>query len=113
MSLYNFLYNLQRKSYQSRKRILVGLVAVSFLFLATFWFFMFKNQVSQGTDPQVSPGSGEFSILDQKLPGPVAALAEGFKGLKSDIAQKIGEYKTKLDSGTGGNKRPVYELPVN
>ena len=113
MSLYNFLYNLQRKSYREKRRVLFGLLTISFIFLAVLWVFMFKNQVSRGTKSVSTSNLDEVSVLEEKMPGPTAALLEGFKGLKDDITRKIGEYKLKSDLKTNGETRSIHELPVN
>ncbi len=108
MSLYDFVYNLQRKPYKTKKRILAGLLIVSFIALSVFWVIMFRSQVTKA--PILSGGTEEtLGGKDQNLLSPVAALIEGVKGLKSDISNKIGE----LNIGPSEKERPVYELPQN
>lgn len=110
MSLYNFVYNLQRKSKKAKKRILVLLLFFSFAVLLVVWVFMLKSQLSRVS---LSGEAGPAKLLgeDQKLLSPMAALVEGFKGFKNDLTKKIGEYKGKI-SAEPEKIRPVYELPI-
>ncbi len=104
MSLYDFVYNLQRKPDRVKKRILAVLLIVSFILLSIFWVLMFKKQVSQtaiNSNKEIETVGGS-----QNLMGPAAAIIEGIKGLKSDISKKIGEFKSGPPA-----ERPVYELP--
>lgn len=112
MSLYNFVYKLQRKPEKAKRQILIILLVVSFLILAMFWVFMFKIQVSKTTNVDGSVGA---SLLgeDQKILSPFAALIDGFKGFKSDIAQKVQSYNQNSVSDSNQIVRPVYELPVD
>ena len=112
MSLYNFVYKLQRKPEKAKRQILIILLVFSFLILAMFWVFMFKNQVSKTTNVAGSSGT---SLLgeDQKMLSPFAALIEGFRGFKSDITQKIQIYNQNSVSDSNQVVRPVYELPVD
>lgn len=107
MSLYDFVYNLQRKPARAKKRILVALLIVSFVILSTFWVYMFKRQISR---TMISSGGAEETVggSGNSLIGPAAAIIDGIKGLKSDIAQKISEFKSESNK----KERPVYELPV-
>lgn len=112
MSLYNFIYQLQRKSERTKQRILIALLAVSFFVLAGFWVWLFKREVAQISS---SPVSGAERVLgsEGKLLSPLASLVEGFKGFKQDLADKITEYKTGWEANQNDKKeRPVYELPV-
>ncbi len=112
MSLYNFVYNLQRKPKKTKERILVGFLAASFIVLVTIWFFMFKNQLSQ-TRTALTPTSAKLLGEDQGLLSPLATLLQGFRGFKNDITQKIGEYRSNNAPATDSeNIRPVYELRV-
>ncbi len=112
MSLYNFIYKLQKKPERSRRQILFGVVAVFFVALIGWWVLMFKDQVSKISSSQ---NTGVENVLgsEEKLLSPLAALAEGFKGFKSDITQKIGEYKLNSSSNRVEKARPVYKLPEN
>ncbi|MFY9492906.1 MAG: hypothetical protein WAP55_00235 [Minisyncoccia bacterium] len=112
MSFYNFIYNLQKKSERTKQRILIALLVVSFFVLAGFWVWLFKNQVAQISS---SPMSGAERVLggEGKLLSPLASLAEGFKGFKQDLTDKITEYKTGWEASQNDKKeRPVYELPI-
>lgn len=112
MSLYNFVYKLQRKQAWYKRRVLVGLLVVSFLILVAFWVIMFRSQISK-TNNLYSAGGGEAETLgSEKMMGPVAALIDGFKNLKSDIAGKLSEFRQKTSEGDT-RTRPVYELPMN
>lgn len=111
MSLYNFLYNLQRKPYQTRKKVLAGLLIFSFLALAAFWVITFKKQVAEGLNGSEESGAAVLGE-NEKLLSPVAALIDGFKGFKDDIVKKVGEYKAGLNTADN-SARPVYELPQN
>ena len=111
MSLYNFIYNLQKKSERTKQRILIALLLVSFFVLAGFWVWLFKNQVAQISSPQVS-GAERVLGGEGKLLSPLASLVEGFKGFKNDVTQKISEYKLNSLSNKIENARPVYELPI-
>ncbi len=71
---------------------------------------MFKNQLNRIRIAEAPPAA-KFLGQDQKLLSPVAALIEGFKGFKSDVTRKIGEYKSSNVSTDMENTRPVYELP--
>ena len=108
MSLYDFIYNLQRKPYKTKKRILAGLLVVSFILLSVFWVFMFKRQISRTA---INLGGLEETVggNNQGLIGPAAAIIEGIKGLKSNISQKIEELK----SASNKKERTVDELPQN
>jgi cytoskeletal protein RodZ len=107
MSLYDFVYNLQRKPDRIKKRILIVMLVVSFILLSAFWVFMFKRQVSQTTtysNSETETVGGD----KQNIIAPAAAIIEGLKGLKSDISEKISAFK----STSNKEERPVYELPV-
>lgn len=108
MSLYDFVYNLQRKPERAKKTIWTALLIFSFIILLTFWVFMFKKQVYQ-----ISANSnGKTETVggnSNNLIGPAAAIIEGIKGLKSDISQRVGKLKSTPDQ----KERPVYELPEN
>ena len=73
---------------------------------------MFKDQVSKISSPQ-NTGAARILGSEEKLLSPLAALTEGFKSFKSDITQKIGEYKLNSSSSQIENARPVYKLPEN
>mgnify|MGYP001560423784 FL=1 len=114
MSLYNFVYNLQRKNNKAKKRILVSLLACSFLLLMFFWVVMFKNQLQK---IDLSQGSGAAKLLgeEEKMVSPLAALVQGFKSFKKEASDKMGEYGnmvSKKEEVKIENNRPVYELPV-
>ena len=113
MSLYDFIYNLQRRPAKYKKRILVFLLAVSFVILAVFWFFLFKNQLAQnsGVFPKNETVAGALLGQD-KLLSPTAALIEGFKDLKSEIGQKISQFGQTGSAGFEDKRvRGVYKLP--
>jgi hypothetical protein len=108
MSLYDFVYNLQRKSERTKKGIWTALLIFSFIILSAFWVFMFKKQVyliSANSNGETETVGGNSNSLI----GPAAAIIEGIKDLKSDISQKIG----KLESAPDTKERQVYELPEN
>lgn len=113
MSFYDFLYNLQRKPYQTRKKVLAGLLIFSFLALAAFWVTTFKKQVSEGLDTSEKSVSSNILGENEKLLSPAAALVDGFKGFKDDIIKKVGEYKESLNTADNESIRPIYELPIN
>lgn len=125
MSLYNFVYNLQRKNNKTKKNILVGLLAISFIVLMFFWILIFKSQL-QKIDPSQS-GSAKLLGDEEKIISPLAALVQGFKNLKTDASKSISEYKNSvlkngatsqnIDSSQGQEiknekTRTVYELPI-
>ena len=113
MSLYDFIYNLQRKPAKYKKRVLVFLLAVSFLILAVFWFFMFKNQLAQNSGVSSQNETVAGALLGQdKLLSPTAALIEGFKDLKSEIGQKISQFGQQASPDFEDKRvRGVYQLP--
>ena len=113
MSLYDFIYNLQQKPAKQKKRILIFWLAMSFLVLAIFWFYMFKSQLAQnsGVFPQNETVAGALLGQD-KLLSPTAALIEGFKDLKSEIGQKISQFGHHASSGFEDKRvRGIYQLP--
>lgn len=114
MSLYNFVYNLQRKNNKTKKRILVGLLAISFIVLMFFWILMFKNQL-QKIDLSQKSGPAKLFGDEEKIVSPLAALVQGFKSLKSDASKKINEYGNTVSNNKeveSQKVRTVYELPV-
>ncbi len=117
MSLYNFIYNLQRKPDHAKKRVMIVLLVFCFIILSAFWVFMFKRQVSGVDVFSLKPRSQNQLAEPTKseLLSPVAALLEGFKGLKSDITAKLKDATSRLsDSTTSPSEtraRKVYELP--
>lgn len=112
MSFYDFIYNLQRRPYQTRKKVLAGLLVFSFLILAVFWVVAFKGQVSGGLNTSEKSASSNILGENEKLLSPAAALIDGFKGFKNDIIKKVGEYKESLNTADNESVRPIYELPV-
>ena len=114
MSLYNFVYNLQRKNNKTKKRILIGLLVASFIVLMFFWVLMFKNQLQK---IDLSQKSGATKLLgdEEKIVSPLAALIQGFKSLKGSASKKINEYGNTVSNNKDMESqkvRTVYELPV-
>ena len=114
MSLYDFIYNLQQKPAKQKKRILIFWLTMSFLVLAIFWFYMFKNQLAQNSGVFSKTETVSGAVLGQdKLLSPTAALIEGFKDLKSEIGQKISQFGQTGSAGFEDKRlRPIYKLPV-
>lgn len=73
--------------------------------------FMFKSQVAEDSSAQSKSGLAK-TFGAEKMVGPVAALIDGFKNLKSDVSDKIKEFKGTIGSENIG-ARQVYELPEN
>lgn len=115
MSLYNFVYNLQRKNNKTKQRILVGLLAFSFLVLMFFWVLIFKNQLKK---VDITGGSGVTKLLgeEEKMVSPLAALVQGFKSFKKEASNKVDELKSGVAQSESQDKietnKPAYELPV-
>lgn len=119
MSLYNFIYNLQRKSDHAKKRVMILLLVFCFIILSAFWVFMFRRQVSGVNIFSLKPAQKNqpAEAAKPELLSPVAALVEGFKGLKSDIAAKLKDATGRLPGSTAAPSdsrvRKIYQLPQN
>lgn len=109
MSLYDFILKLRKKPDQKKKRVLVFLLAVSFIILAAFWVVMFKrdfyNAIGSGQK------SGQAVQYGDDVLSPLAALVDGFKNLKENFSAKTNDLfnNVKKDNAPA---RSVYELPV-
>lgn len=85
------------------------MLVFSFLIMVSFWVFMFKKQVYQLSN--LSSGETEtVGGIGKNLVGPVSAIIEGVKSLKSDVTEKV----SSLKSNSEGEiiERPAYDLPV-
>ena len=117
MGLYDFIYNLQRKPDRAKKRVMIALLVFCFVMLSAFWVFMFRRQVS-GVDIfslKAKAKNQPAAAAGAELLSPVAALAGGFKGLKSDLSAKLGEFSELLSKQTNSpsetRARQIYKLP--
>ena len=78
MSLYDFIAGLQKKSEKTKKRVLMGLLAVSFLILAVFWVIIFKQEVSSVSRTNKSQNVASALGKTDNILTPLAALVGGF-----------------------------------
>lgn len=116
MSLYNFLYKLQRRPAKYKIRVLISLLVACFVVLAVFWVVMFKSQVLK-TNSDYSSNNGSPTIAtvgSESMMSPLTALVDGFKSFQADVSNKIKDLGQQLgNSSQDARSRPVYELPQN
>ncbi len=115
MSLYNFLYKLQRRPAKYKVRVLIGLLAACFLVLVVFWVIMFKDQVLRTNGDYSNAGeSPTATVGSQDMMSPLTALVDGFKGFQADVAGKVKDLSQQIQNGSPDVRtRAVYELPEN
>ena len=121
MNLYDFILSLQKKSEPTKRKILVGLVLISFLVLSGLWVVTFKKQFGQGAGLS-NTNTEKVRRSSISLAGPFASLKEGFSLVISDIMGKTSGFlldtEDILDSEnlypeTASNEeRSVFELPT-
>lgn len=129
MGLYETLHKIQKKPENTKRKILVVLVLVSFLLLVGFWLITFKNQFrsEQSFIFQSNEELGQKEKIGSQLLGPVASLKEGFNFIFSDLVKITTNFfeegkESKEEAAPFGDgrpdssgreveERPVYRLP--